>query len=181
MLVEKWENIITSQCSHHRLNFDSFRGQHQCTRTSIRERDGGCIYPNKAWLLQVAVSSSPDSLLVLRGHQGDSGRQRLPQDQDRQAPIWGSRGRWRPRTRPASRTLAAPPQRRPRRGSGCSWQQPVPAYRPARRAKQKLKPKGYIGVCTQFYDVCTFHKMYVAICTRNISCTYLDIHVCKIM
>jgi hypothetical protein len=38
--------------------------------------------------------SRPDSLLVLRGHQGGSGGQRLPKVQDRQAPIRGPRGRW---------------------------------------------------------------------------------------
>ena len=32
-LVGRCKNIITSQCSHHQPSFDSFRGQHQCTRT----------------------------------------------------------------------------------------------------------------------------------------------------
>jgi hypothetical protein len=56
ILVGRCKNKITSQCSHHRPNFDSFRGQHQYTWTSTRERYGRCIYPNEAWLLQVADS-----------------------------------------------------------------------------------------------------------------------------
>ena len=60
-----------------------------------------------------------------------------------------------------------------------TWQQPGPAYRPASRANQKAEPKGYISICTPFNNVCTFHEMYVALCTQNISCTYLDIQVCK--
>jgi hypothetical protein len=44
---------------------------------------------------------------------------------------------------------------------------------------QKAETKRIISVLTQFNDVCTFHEMYVAICTLKISCTYLDIHVCK--
>jgi hypothetical protein len=47
---------------------------------------------------RLAVVCSPDSLLVLQGHQGGSGRQRLPQDQNRQALsaalIRGPRGSW---------------------------------------------------------------------------------------
>jgi hypothetical protein len=70
---------------------------------------------------RLAVASSPDSLLV-HGHQGGSGRQRLPQDQDSEVPIRRSRRtlEQRPRTRPALRTRAAQQQRRTRRGSGWS-------------------------------------------------------------
>ncbi len=62
-----------------------------------------------------------------------------------------------------------------------TWQQPDPAYRPASRANIKAEPKGYISVRTLFIDVCTFHEIYVAICTQNIRFTYLDIRVmvCK--
>jgi hypothetical protein len=60
-----------------------------------------------------------------------------------------------------------------------TWQQPDPAYRPASRAIKKAGPKGYISVRTLFNNICTLHEMYVAICTQHISCTYLDIHVCK--
>ena len=55
-------------------------------------------------------------------------------------------------------------------------QQPVPAYRdrPASQKNKKAAAKRmYISVRTQFNDVCTVHEMYVAICTRNISCTKL--------
>ena len=53
-------------------------------------------------------------------------------------------------------------------------QQPVPAYRPASRTNQKAAAKGiYSSVRTQFNHVCTFHEMYVAICTLNISYTKL--------
>ncbi len=88
MLVGRCKNIITSQSSHHRLNVDSFRGQYQCTRTSTREGDGRYIYPTHS-SCRLAVASSPDSLLVLRGHQGGSGRQRLHQVQCRQAQVQG--------------------------------------------------------------------------------------------
>jgi hypothetical protein len=60
-----------------------------------------------------------------------------------------------------------------------TWQQSDPAYRPASRANKKAGPKGYISVCTLFNNVCTLYVMYVAICTQNIICTYVDIHVCK--
>ncbi len=59
-------------------------------------------------------------------------------------------------------------------------QQPVQAYRPANRANKKLHPKGYIMVCTQFSNVCTFHKMYIAICALNVSYTALNIQVCAL-
>ncbi len=45
---------------------------------------------NEALLLHVAVANRPDSLLL--GHQGGSGRQRLPQVQGRQAQVRGPRG-----------------------------------------------------------------------------------------
>ncbi len=41
---------------------------------------------------RLAVASSPESLLVLQGHQGGSGRQRLHQAQGRQAQVRGPRG-----------------------------------------------------------------------------------------
>ncbi len=53
------------------------------------------------------------------------------------------------------------------------------AYRPASRANKKTEPNRYISVHTLFNNVCTFHEIYVAICTQHISCIYLDIHVCK--
>ena len=59
-------------------------------------------------------------------------------------------------------------------------QQPAPACRPASRANQKLHPKGYINVRTRFSSVCTFHEMYVAICTLNIACINMYIHVCTL-
>ncbi len=40
---------------------------------------------------------------------------------------------------------------------------------PASLVNQKLQPKGYISVRTQFNNVCTFYEMYVAICTQSIS------------
>ncbi len=88
---------------------------------------------------RLAVASSPDSLLVLWGHQGGSGSQRLPQDQDSEEPIQRPRRtlEQRPRTRPASKTRAAPPQSRTRRGSGwsprwsCSGCSPVGGEEPA--------------------------------------------------
>ncbi len=43
---------------------------------------------------------------------------------------------------------------------------------------KKLKPIGCISVHTQFNDVCTFQVMYIAICTRYISCTNLYVQVC---
>ncbi len=57
--------------SHHQLDFNFLRRQHQCTTTSTRKPDVGCIQQDDAWLLQDAVASSPDSLLW--GHQGNSG------------------------------------------------------------------------------------------------------------
>ncbi len=59
-----------------------------------------------------------------------------------------------------------------------TWQQPDPAYRPASRANKRAEPKGYISVLSLFNDICTFHDIYVAICTQSIGSTYLDIHVC---
>ncbi len=53
-------------------------------------------------------------------------------------------------------------------------QQPVPAYRPACQANKKAAAKGYISVCTQFNNVCTFHELYVDICTGNIYYTNLS-------
>jgi hypothetical protein len=50
------------------------------------------------------------------------------------------------------------------------WQQPVPAYRPASLANQAAEKKN-IGVRTQFNNVSTFYKMYVAFCTVNVSYT----------
>jgi hypothetical protein len=56
-----------------------------------------------------------------------------------------------------------------------------PAYRQASRANKKAGPKGYISVHTLFNNVCTLYVIYVAICTQNISCTYvyIMIRVCK--
>ncbi len=58
-----------------------------------------------------------------------------------------------------------------------SLQASLPAWR-----IKKLQPKGYIIVRTQFNNVCTFHELYVNICTRNpgiyytnLSCTGLYI------
>jgi hypothetical protein len=59
-----------------------FKGQHQCTGSSTWERIDRCMYQNEDWL---------------RGHQGGSGRQRLPNHQDSQVPIKGPRERWTPR------------------------------------------------------------------------------------
>ncbi len=53
-------------------------------------------------------------------------------------------------------------------------QQPVPAY------IKKLDPKGYINVRALFSDVFTFHEMYVAISTLNLSYTTLNIQVCTL-
>ncbi len=36
----------------------------------------------------------------------------------------------------------------------------------------------YDVVRTRFSNVCTFHEMYVAICTLSMSYTALNIHVC---
>ncbi len=203
------------------------RGKRRCTSIWSQERDGRLIHQNEARLLQVAVTSRPDH--QLRGHQGGlgpSGRQRLPQDQDRQAPIRGPRAsnegadaadavaaqRSSRRDQRLARRAAAeagrslqllhlPPAVLGRRGHGVlrgrllrlmpitlvclnlnrrdTWQQPDPAYRPASRANKKAGLKGYISVRTLFNNVCTLYEMYVAICTKNISFTYLDIHVCK--
>jgi hypothetical protein len=46
-------------------------------------------------------------------------------------------------------------------------QQPVPAYKPASLANEKLQPKGYISVHTQFNNVCTFYEMYVGMSWPN--------------
>ncbi len=56
--------------------------------------------------------------------------------------------------------------------------QTLPTGQPAGHINE-LNLKGYISVHTPFNYVCTFHEMHVAICTQHISCTYLDIHVCK--
>ncbi len=61
----------------------------------------------------------------------------------------------------------------------CAWtwigatpgsSQSQPTGQPAGQIK-KLQPKGYNSVSTHFNYVCTFHEMYVAICTLNISYT----------
>ncbi len=64
--------------------------------------------------------------------------------------------------------------------------QPQPTGQPAGRIK-KQHPKGHINVRTRFNNVCTFHEMYVAICTLNMGYTTLNIqiftlyvHVCMI-
>jgi hypothetical protein len=55
---------------------------------------------------------------------------------------------------------------------------PLHTGQPAGQIKN-LQIKGYIRVHTTFNSVCTFNKLYIVTCTLNISCTYLDIHVCK--
>ena len=57
--------------------------------------------------------------------------------------------------------------------------QSQPAGQPDWRIK-KLHPKGYINVRTCFNNVCTFHEMYVAICTLNMSYTTLHIQGCTL-
>lgn len=96
-----------------------------------------CIHQNlnEAWLLQVAVTSRPDNLF--RGHQGGLGLQRLPQDQDRQMPIWGPRGRRRQRGRGRSG------RRRRRRRGGCRClrgerQRPAECRRGGRRRRRRV-------------------------------------------
>ncbi len=56
--------------------------------------------------------------------------------------------------------------------------QTLPTGQPAGQIK-KLHLRGYISVRTTFSSVCTFDKLYVTICTLNISCSYFDIHACK--
>jgi hypothetical protein len=45
---------------------------------------------------------------------------------------------------------------------------------------KKLDPKGYINVRTRFSNVCTFHEMYVALCTLNMSYTTHNTQVCTL-
>ena len=56
-----------------------FWGQHECTSTRARGRDGGIgtwgMLQNEAWRLEIAVANRPDHLL--RGYQGRCERQRL--------------------------------------------------------------------------------------------------------
>ncbi len=121
----KIKNIITYPgCSHHLLYFDW--GQHQCTSTSTRERDGRYrwIYQNEAWLLQVAIASSPNSFL--RGHQGVKAPAVAPRPRSSGA---DSRTKRTPEQRPKTRPASAQSQRRQqallllpprRRGGACS-------------------------------------------------------------